>query len=166
MQQTRQRGRHAALVFWGREVGSGLWSGTRLTLAAWRGGGPQQLTANTRRGAWHAGMAQDARFALRALHRSPTYAWTVVVVMAVGIGACTAIFSAFNAYFFRPLPFADPDQDACKTRGQLAYHLFVKNVAYLKVLFHPTSFLDFPAFYTPGVTTLCQQVCQFLGDLT
>jgi predicted permease len=52
----------------------------------------------------------DLRFAVRTLTRNPGYASSAVVVLALGIGACTAIFSAVNAYFFRPLPFAEEDR--------------------------------------------------------
>jgi putative ABC transport system permease protein len=53
---------------------------------------------------------QDARFAARTLRRSPGFALAAVLVLGVGMGATSAIFSAVNAYFFRPLPFADPDR--------------------------------------------------------
>lgn len=53
---------------------------------------------------------QDVRFAIRTLARSPGFTWVAVTVLARGIGANTAIFSAVNAFFFRPLPFADADR--------------------------------------------------------
>lgn len=52
-------------------------------------------------------LRQDLRFALRTLRRRPGFSVTVVVILALGIGSATAIFSAANAYFFRPLPFQD-----------------------------------------------------------
>ena len=55
-------------------------------------------------------LRQDVRFALRTLRRNPGFAAAAVLVLAIGIGANTAIFSAANAFFFRPLPFADPDR--------------------------------------------------------
>jgi putative ABC transport system permease protein len=51
---------------------------------------------------------QDARFALRSLRRNPTFSAAAVGVLGIGIGATSAIFSAVNAYLFRPLPFAEP----------------------------------------------------------
>ena len=53
---------------------------------------------------------QDVRFGVRTLVRNPGFAASAITVLALGIGANTAIFSAVNAYFFRPLPFADADR--------------------------------------------------------
>jgi predicted permease len=52
----------------------------------------------------------DTRHALRVFVRNPAYAVAVVGVLALGIGANTAIFSIVNAVLLRPLPFADPDR--------------------------------------------------------
>jgi predicted permease len=52
----------------------------------------------------------DLRYAVRVLLRTPSFAAAVIVVLALGIGANTAIFSIVNAVLLRPLPFEQPER--------------------------------------------------------
>ena len=54
-------------------------------------------------------LAQDVRYALRQLRRSPLFALTATLSLAVGIGANAAVFTLVDRLLWRPLPVANPD---------------------------------------------------------
>ena len=62
-------------------------------------------------------MLQDLRYAARMLRRQPGFTIAVVLTLALGIGANTAVFSLVNATLFQRLAVGDPDTLAYVSRG-------------------------------------------------
>ena len=55
-------------------------------------------------------LAHDLRIAFRQLRKAPGFSLTVMFMLALGIGATTAIFSLVEGILLRPLPFRNPDR--------------------------------------------------------
>jgi predicted permease len=59
---------------------------------------------------WWDELRQDAWFTWRSWLRQPGFAVAAILVLALGLGASTALFAALDRVLFRPLPYADPDR--------------------------------------------------------
>lgn len=76
-------------------------------------GGAEQTRQSTREvhvSAWREALLFNFQAALRFLRRAPGFSLAVIVTLAFGIGANSAVFSAIDAVVLRPLPFPDGDR--------------------------------------------------------
>ena len=59
---------------------------------------------------WRGDLVQDVRHALRGARRSPGFTATALLMIALGVGGTSAVFSVVYAVLLRPLPYPDPDR--------------------------------------------------------
>ncbi|HET9370191.1 MAG TPA: ABC transporter permease, partial [Vicinamibacterales bacterium] len=71
--------------------------------------GDVERVYEARPGRWLETLVQDVRYGWRLMHRSPGFTAVAVLVLSLGIGVNTALFSIINALFFKPLPIERPE---------------------------------------------------------
>ena len=96
------RGPTALVRFWVR-----IARDTAVTSVAERFA-PSQVSHE--RGPLMEGLLKDVRYAFRTMARRPALSATIVLTLALGIGANTAIFSLVNTVLLRPLPYPEPER--------------------------------------------------------
>jgi predicted permease len=94
-------------------VGEGM-SRKEAEQAARRAFGNSTLLEERSREVWQwppvQSIATDLKLVFRRLGKSPGFAATVILTLAIGIGANTVVFSVLNSVLFKPLPYPDPEQ--------------------------------------------------------
>ncbi len=117
LERSRRSGRWAVLGLWLRVAGDMVRTGLS---ERWSGRAYRAHAGTRGRGALrvpHRGLAlvlgdavQDLRVAVRSLRRAPGYVSAVLITLALGIGANTALFSVAYGTLLRPLPFESGDR--------------------------------------------------------
>ena len=98
-------------------------------------------------------LAQDARYALRVLRRTPAFTLAVVLTLGVGIGATTTMFAVLDGLIFRALPY--PESDRLVQLGATFGPVEVDSPAvrrYLGTVLSSISTIDFDAIRTRAHT--------------
>ena len=76
-----------------------------------------QSELHGRRGDHMGVLIQNLKFANRTLRKSPTFTWATVLLIALGVGAVTTVFTIVDHVILRPLPYPAQDRLAYMTNG-------------------------------------------------
>src|SRR5437762_11445314 len=96
-----------------RRVGEGAPPDEGLRLARLAFGGVEgikEMAREARGTMWIDQLAQDLRYAVRSLRKTPGFTATAILTLGLGLGASVAVFSVVNAVYFTALPFRDVDR--------------------------------------------------------
>ena len=109
-------------------------------------------------------LLQDFRYALRTLAKSPGFTAVVVLTLALGIGANTAIFSVVNGVLLTPLPYRDPSRLVVvwESKGT-STHNVVNPANYMDWHDRATSFSGLALLSWTGITFTGDQVEEVQG---
>jgi predicted permease len=101
-------------------------------------------------------LRQDLRYTTRTLLRSPGFAVTAILVVALGVGANTAAFSVTDFVLIRNLPFPDPERLVKIWQAQPGYQMEFSPLNYRDVKRMSTSFEGMGAYTTDAVNLVGQ----------
>ena len=94
-----------------RAAGLGAGEARRQALIEFGGIEPTREECERQHPGWWIGtVLQDIRYACRGFRRNPLFTLSVLVTLALGIGATTSVFSVVDRILFRTLPYADPSR--------------------------------------------------------
>jgi putative ABC transport system permease protein len=134
--------------------------------ARWQFGNPTVQREQTRDvdvAQWLDTFIRDMRHAIRTLARTPSFTVTVVLTLALGIGATTAIFTVVNGVLLRPLPYPDPEAlvgvwHSAQFQGVTSNNVRLSSTMYLTYREHTETFAEF------GVWHVAQASVTGLGE--
>jgi predicted permease len=131
------------------------WSEADATMQARREFGNRTLQIERSREVWIApwmsGIWQDTRYGVRALRRQPLFTLGAILILALGTGPVTALFTAFNTIVLRPWPVRDPSSIAIvrPIAGPKDRYGSLSNLEYRYFRDHSRSFVNL-ATWVPG----------------
>jgi predicted permease len=104
---------------------------------------------------WFQSVGADLRYALRTLRRTPAFTAVIIVTLALGIGATSAIFTLVDGILLRPLPYPEPDRivrliQSYPERGLTGWGVSQQNIALYRD--RGSDFEAFSAYGNGGVT--------------
>jgi predicted permease len=97
---------------------------------------------------WVERLLLDLRITLRTIRKSPGFALAVIVTLALGIGATTAVFSVVHAVLIRPLPYPEPERlvgvwHSAQFQGMTSSNVRLSSTMYLTYREHSEAFAEF-----------------------
>lgn len=116
-----------------------------------------------------ANMIQDLRYGIRMLLKQPWFTCTVVLTLALGIGANTALFSIINALLLRPLPLPQPEQvvqvwEVSRQSGNLKFPVALPNMVDWRA--QSSSFAHIAAYTPAGLNLTVDDQPEYISILS
>lgn len=116
-----------------------------------------------------ANIIQDLRYGIRMLLKHPWFTGTVVLTLALGIGANTALFSIINTLVLRPLPLPQPEQmvqvwEVSKQSGNLKFPVALPNMVDWQT--QSSSFAHIAAYTPVGLNLTVGDQPEFISVLS